>query len=43
MRRRDMLVIGAGLLAAPTVQAQGAWPTRPVRLVVPYIRAPRRM
>jgi tripartite-type tricarboxylate transporter receptor subunit TctC len=37
MRRRDMLVMGAGVLAAPTVRAQGAWPTRPVRLLVPFI------
>jgi tripartite-type tricarboxylate transporter receptor subunit TctC len=37
MRRRDMLVLGAGLLAAPAVQAQGAWPTRPVRFLVPFI------
>jgi tripartite-type tricarboxylate transporter receptor subunit TctC len=37
MRRRDMLLIGAGALAAPAVRAQEAWPARPLRLIVPYI------
>lgn len=37
MRRRDMLGIGAGLLVAPAAQAQGGWPMRPVRLLVPFI------
>ncbi len=33
--RRATLGLGAAL-AAPAVQAQGAWPTRPVRIVVPF-------
>jgi len=33
--RRTLLAAGAGLLAAPAVQAQ-AWPTRPVRIIVPW-------
>ncbi len=41
MRRRDLLAVGAGLLAAPAAMAQGttqgAWPARPVRLLVPFI------
>ena len=37
MRRRAMMAMGAGLLAAPRVQAQGAWPSRPIRLLVPFI------
>jgi tripartite-type tricarboxylate transporter receptor subunit TctC len=36
MRRRGVLAFGAGLLAAPAVLAQ-AWPSRPVRLLVPFI------
>ena len=37
MRRRDMLgMAGAGLLAAPAVLAQGTWPSRPVRVIVPF-------
>lgn len=38
MKRRAMLAAtGAGLvLAAPRVQAQGAWPNRQIRLVVPF-------
>lgn len=34
--RRTILAAGAGLLAAPAVQAQGAWPNRPVRVIVPW-------
>jgi tripartite-type tricarboxylate transporter receptor subunit TctC len=38
MKRRDVIALGAGLLAAPQVLAQtGPWPNRPVRLLVPYI------
>jgi tripartite-type tricarboxylate transporter receptor subunit TctC len=37
MRRRGVLSLGAGLLAAPAVRAQGTWPARPVRLLVPFI------
>ena len=36
MNRRTMLGASAGLLAAPTLRAQGAFPNRPVRIVVPY-------
>ncbi len=34
--RRTILAAGAGLLAAPAVHAQGAWPNRPVRVIVPW-------
>lgn len=35
--RRTILAAGAGALAAPaTLRAQGAWPDRPVRLIVGY-------
>jgi tripartite-type tricarboxylate transporter receptor subunit TctC len=34
--RRSILAAGAGLLAAPAVKAQGAWPARPVRVIVPW-------
>jgi tripartite-type tricarboxylate transporter receptor subunit TctC len=38
MRRRVMLGTGAALLAAPALRAQTpAWPTRPVRLLCPFI------
>ena len=33
---RRALLAGAGILAAPAVRAQGAWPQRPVRIVVPF-------
>ncbi len=33
---RRALLAGAGVLAAPAVRAQGAWPQRPVRIVVPF-------
>jgi tripartite-type tricarboxylate transporter receptor subunit TctC len=33
--RRTLLGAGAGLLAAPAL-GQGTWPTRPVRIVVPF-------
>ncbi|MBU8542377.1 MULTISPECIES: Bug family tripartite tricarboxylate transporter substrate binding protein [Roseomonadaceae] len=38
MRRRSLLAVPAALLAAPaqTVMAQTDWPTRPVRIVVPF-------
>jgi tripartite-type tricarboxylate transporter receptor subunit TctC len=37
MNRRTLLAAGAGLLAAPAVQAQGAWPTgRPIRVICPW-------
>ncbi len=37
MRRRGLLLAGAGVLAAPALHAQGIWPQRPVRLLVPFI------
>jgi tripartite-type tricarboxylate transporter receptor subunit TctC len=37
MRRRAVLAFGTTLLAAPGLSAQGAWPTRPVRLLCPFI------
>ena len=40
LRRRGLLmagtVAGTGLLAAPAVHGQGAWPTRAVRVIVPF-------
>jgi tripartite-type tricarboxylate transporter receptor subunit TctC len=37
MRRRLLLASASGLLAASRVRAQGTWPTRTVRLLVPFI------
>ena len=34
--RRTMLAAGAGLLAAPAVQAQSEWPNKPVRIILPW-------
>ena len=41
MRRRQFLKLGASTLAglslaAPTVRAQGTWPDKPVRIIVPF-------
>lgn len=36
-RRRAVLAAGAALLAAPRAWAQGAWPSRPLRIVVPFL------
>jgi tripartite-type tricarboxylate transporter receptor subunit TctC len=37
MKRRSLLVAGASLVAAPAiVGAQGAWPSRPIRLVAQF-------
>ena len=37
MHRRDVLVLTASALAAPAIgRAQGGWPERPVRLIVPF-------
>jgi tripartite-type tricarboxylate transporter receptor subunit TctC len=39
MQRRAIIgaaTLGAGLLAAPALRAQGSWPNRPVRVVVPF-------
>ena len=35
LTRRSLLVASAGALAAPAI-GQGAWPSRPIRLVVPF-------
>jgi len=34
--RRSALALSAGLLAAPAVHAQGAFPNKPLRIIVPY-------
>lgn len=36
MQRRVLLAGGAGLVLARPALAQGAWPNRPIRMVVPY-------
>ncbi|MBQ1766764.1 MAG: tripartite tricarboxylate transporter substrate binding protein, partial [Aquincola sp.] len=40
IHRRRLLAQGAalsaGLCAAPWVRAQGAWPNKPIRFIVPY-------
>ncbi len=36
MRRRSLALAGAAMLAAPRLSAQGTYPDRPVRLIVPY-------
>jgi tripartite-type tricarboxylate transporter receptor subunit TctC len=37
MHRRDILVLTGSALAAPAIaRAQGDWPERPVRLIVPF-------
>jgi len=36
LSRRSALVLSAGLLAAPAVHAQGAFPNKPLRIIVPY-------
>ncbi|MBR0670787.1 tripartite tricarboxylate transporter substrate binding protein [Roseomonas soli] len=35
-RRRAILAAGAGLLAAPAVRAQPAFPNRPLRMIIPF-------
>jgi tripartite-type tricarboxylate transporter receptor subunit TctC len=35
-KRRTLLALAGGTLAAPGVRAQGAWPDRPVRFVIPF-------
>jgi tripartite-type tricarboxylate transporter receptor subunit TctC len=34
--RRRLLIAGAATLAAPWVHAQGAWPSKPVTVIVPF-------
>lgn len=36
MFRRSLIAAGGTLLAAPAIQAQGAFPNRPIRMIVPY-------
>ena len=36
IHRRSLLGVSAGIFAAPAVHAQGAYPTRPIRFVVPW-------
>ena len=36
MFRRSLLVAGGTTLAAPALHAQGAFPNRPIRMIVPY-------
>ena len=35
MLRRTLLALAATLVSVPLAQAQSAWPTKPVRIVVP--------
>src|SRR6478672_10981518 len=40
LRRRSLVFLGAAGVAAPHwLQAQGAWPNKPVRIVVPFAAA----
>lgn len=34
--RRELLALGLGLVASPALRAQGAYPNKPVRLIVPF-------
>ena len=36
VRRRSLVVLGAAALVVRPLRAQGAWPTKPVRIVVPF-------
>lgn len=36
LKRRDLVLAGVGVLAAPAVLGQGAYPSRPIRMIVPY-------
>jgi tripartite-type tricarboxylate transporter receptor subunit TctC len=36
MNRRSLLAAGAASLATPALRAQGAFPNRPIRMIVPY-------
>jgi tripartite-type tricarboxylate transporter receptor subunit TctC len=39
MQRRSLLAAALAAAAAPAVRAQSAWPTKPVRIVVPFAAA----
>ncbi|MBR0646372.1 Bug family tripartite tricarboxylate transporter substrate binding protein [Plastoroseomonas hellenica] len=36
LKRRGVVLAGAGLLTAPAVLGQGTYPNRPIRVIVPY-------
>jgi len=36
LRRRSLVALGLAVAASPWARAQGAWPTKPVRIVVPF-------
>ena len=36
LRRRSLVGLGLAVAATPWVRAQGAWPNKPVRIVVPF-------
>jgi len=36
LRRRSLVVLGLSVAATPWARGQGAWPTKPVRIVVPF-------
>ena len=36
LRRRSLVGLGLAVAATPWLRAQGAWPTKPVRIVVPF-------
>jgi tripartite-type tricarboxylate transporter receptor subunit TctC len=36
IRRRSLVALAAAALASRSLRAQGAWPTKPVRIVVPF-------
>ncbi len=36
IQRRSILVVAAAAVAAPALRAQSAWPSKPLRIIVPY-------
>ena len=36
MKRRDLLLLTAGITALVAAHAQGTWPTKTVKILVPY-------